>query len=76
MKKNFYPAIWFILAMVTTVSIPSCQKAHLVEEWPDKAENTGGRNSTSEQSDSTKVTPNFEAEDWEGGIDVNFGFGN
>ena len=53
----------------------SCQKARLVEEWTDKSEETSGRNST-EQSDSTSVTPNFETEDWEGVIDVNFGFGN
>lgn len=49
----------------------SCQKARLVEEW---SEEPGGRNST-EQSDSTSVTPTFDAEDWEGVIDINFGFG-
>ena len=54
----------------------SCQKARLVEEWTEEPSEPGGRNSTTEQSDSTKVTPSFDAEDWEGVIDVNFGFGN
>ena len=51
--------------------LTACQKARLVEEWAEP----GGRNSTTEQSDSTTVTPTFDAEDWEGVIDVNFGFG-
>ena len=54
--------------------LQSSQKARLVEEWTDKSEETCGRNCTAEQSDSTKVTPTFNAEDWEGVIDVNFGF--
>ena len=45
----------------------SCQKAELIDE-PE------GR-STEEQTDSAAVTPNFEAEDWDGVIDVGFGFG-
>lgn len=64
MKKLIYISVIALLS--------SCQKARLVEEWPEEP---GGRNSTTEQSDSTKVTPTFEAEDWEGVIDVNFGFG-
>ena len=48
-----------------------CQKAHLVEEQP---ESFGARNDTTSR-DSTTVTPNFDTNDWEGVIDVNFGFG-
>jgi hypothetical protein len=44
-----------------------CQKSPLVED-------DGGRNAQEEPKDSASVTPNFEAEDWEGTIDVNFGF--
>ena len=64
MKKLIY--------IYVIVLLSSCQKARLVEEWPEEP---GGRNSTTEQSDSTSVTPTFDAEDWEGVTDVNFGFG-
>ena len=64
MKKLIY--------IYVIVLLSSCQKARLVEEWPEEP---GGRNSTTEQSDSTSVTPTFDAEDWEGVIDINFGFG-
>ena len=63
----------YILTFVLLSS--SCQKARLVEEWTEEPSEPGGRNSTTEQSDRTKVTPTFDAEDWEGVIDVNFGFG-
>ena len=56
-------------------SLMACQKATLLEEWPGKSEDTGGRNEQTSQNDSTKVIPSFDAEDWEGSIDVNFGFG-
>ena len=59
------------------VLLSGCQKARLVEEWSDRTDqDANGRNSTTEQSDSTTVTPNFDTNDWEGVIDVNFGFGN
>ena len=45
-----------------------CQKVEL-------SESKEGRNAEEEQKDSTSVTPTFEAEDWEGVIDVGFGFG-
>ena len=45
----------------------SCQKVEL--------EDQEGRNAKEEQKDSANVTPTFEAEDWEGVIDVGFGFG-
>lgn len=60
-----------LIYIFVIVLLSSCQKARLVEEL----EEPGGRNSTTEQSDSTTVTPTFDAEDWEGVIDVNFGFG-
>ena len=44
-----------------------CQKVELGEQE--------GRNAKDEQKDSATVTPTFEAEDWEGVIDVGFGFG-
>ena len=43
-----------------------CQKVELGEQE--------GRNAKDEQKDSASVTPTFEAEDWEGVIDVGFGF--
>ena len=61
-----------LIYILPIVLLSACQKARLVEEW---AEEPGGRNSTTEQSDSTSVTPNFDTNDWEGVIDVNFGFG-
>ena len=54
-----------ILAFITLVTI-SCQKAELKE--------CDSRSTQEEQKDSTSVTPTFEAEDWEGVIDVNFRF--
>ena len=50
----------------------SWQKAHLVEEWPD---GKSGRNSQTEKSDSTTVTPEFDIDGWEGAIDASFTFG-
>ena len=50
----------------------SCQKAHLVEEWPD---GKSGRNSQTEKSDSTTVTPEFDIDGWEGAIDASVTFG-
>lgn len=44
-----------------------CQKAEL-------AEKKDGRSTQEESKDSASVKPNFETEDWEGTIDVNFGF--
>lgn len=67
MKKLIY--------IFVIVLLSSCQKARLVEEWTEEPSEPGGRNSTTEQSDSTTVTPNFDTNDWEGVIDVNFGFG-
>lgn len=43
-----------------------CQKVELEQD---------GRNAKEEPKDSANVTPTFEAEDWEGVIDVGFGFG-
>jgi hypothetical protein len=45
----------------------SCQKAELMEK-------EDGRSTHEEPKDSASVTPKLEAEDWEGTIDVNFGF--
>lgn len=67
MKKLIY-----ILPIVLLSA--SCQKANLVEESPDKSEETSGRNST-EQSDSTTVTPDLDIDGWEGAIDASFTFG-
>ena len=57
-------------------SLMACQKAHLVEELPDKSEDTGGRNEQTAQNDSTTtVTPDFDVNGWEGAIDAGFTFG-
>ena len=57
-------------------SLMACQKAHLVEELPDKSEDTGGRNEQTSQNDSTTtVTPDFDVNGWEGAIDASFTFG-
>lgn len=58
--KKLIPLFVLLLAM-------GCQKVELGEQE--------GRNAKDEQKDSASVTPNFEAEDWEGVIDVGFGFG-
>ena len=42
-----------------------CQKVELIEKQE-------GRNAQEEHKDSADVTPVFEAEDWEGIIDVSF----
>ena len=57
--KRLIPLFVLLLAM-------GCQKVELEQE---------GRNAKDEQKDSASVTPTFEAEDWEGVIDVGFGFG-
>ena len=59
--KKLIPLFVLLLAM-------GCQKVEL-------SESKEGRNAEEEQKDSTSVTPTFEAEDWEGVIDVGFGFG-
>ena len=51
--------------------LTGCQKTRLPEEQP---ESFGARNDTTSR-DSTTVTPNFDTNDWEDSIDVNFGFG-
>lgn len=58
--KKLIPLFVLLLAM-------GCQKVELGEQE--------GRNAKDEQKDSASVTPTFEAEDWEGVIDVGFGFG-
>ena len=66
-----------LIYIFVIVLLSGCQKARLVEEWPDGTEqDVNGRNSQAEPGDSTTVKPNFETEDWEGTIDINFGFGN
>ena len=55
----------FVFMILLTIS---CQKVELTKE-------KDGRNAMEEPNDSSSVTPTFEAEDWEGVIDVNFGFG-
>lgn len=57
-------------------SLMACQKAHLVEELPDKSEDTGGRNEQTSQNESTTtVTPDFDVNGCEGAIDAGFTFG-
>ena len=57
-------------------SLMACLKARLVEELPDKSEDTGGRNEQTSQNDSTTtVTPDFDVNGWEGAIDAGFTFG-
>ena len=64
-------AVWFISA-----SLLSCQKSHLVEEWPDRTEqDANGRNGQTEQGDTINVTPEFDINGWEGSIDADFTFG-
>ena len=58
--KKLIPLFVLLLAM-------GCQKVELGEQE--------GRNAKDEQKDSASVSPNFEAEDLEGVIDVGFGFG-
>lgn len=60
-----------LIYILPFVLLSACQKAHLVEEQPESFE---ARNDTTSR-DSTTVTPNFDTNDWEGVIDVNFGFG-
>ena len=57
-----------ITPLIFTCLMLGCQKVEL-------SESKDGRNAEEEQKDSTSVTPTFEAEDWEGTIDVGFGFG-
>lgn len=61
-----------LIYILSIVLLPSCQKAHLVEDWPKEPD---GRNSTTEQSDTTTVTPDFDVNGWEGAIDADFTFG-
>lgn len=76
MKKILLHSIWLMAVCFGSASLLSCQKARLVEEWPDRADlGVNGRNGQAEHSDSTKVTPEFDINGWKGSIDVNFGFG-
>ena len=69
MRKLIYI---FVIVLLSA----GCQKARLVEEWPDDTEqDANGRNGQAEQSDSTKVTPDFDTNGWEGSIDADFTFG-
>lgn len=65
-----------LIYIFVIVLLSGCQKARLVEEWPDNPEqNANGRNGQAEQSDSVTVTPKFDVGDWEGSIDADFTFG-
>ena len=66
-----------LIYIFVIVLLSGCQQARFVDEWPEDSNNTtDGRNSQAGPGDSTTVKPNFETEDWEGTIDINFGFGS
>ena len=66
----------FISIIAIYFALSGCQKARLVEEWPESADQgVNGRNGQTEQGDTINVTPEFDINGWEGVIDVNFGFG-
>ena len=76
MKKILLHSILLMAVWLISASLLSCQKSHLVEKWPDQEkQETNGRNSQTEQTDSTKVTPEFDINGWEGSIDSDFTFG-
>ena len=53
----------------------ACQKAELIPSEVER-DTRGSEATTEELKDSTKVTPNITVDDdWEGVIDVGFGFG-
>jgi hypothetical protein len=53
----------------------ACQKAELIPSDVER-DARGSEATTEEPKDSTKVTPNITVDDdWEGVIDVGFGFG-
>lgn len=59
-----------VLALMLLCLVVGCRQ----EPLADDPENDG-RNAPEEKKDSASVTPSFDATDWEGSIDVNFGFG-
>ena len=66
----------FIAIIVIYFTLSGCQKACLVEEWPDRADQgVNGRNGQTEQGDTINVTPEFDINGWEGNIDADFTFG-
>ena len=76
MKKILLHSIWLMAICFGSASLLSCQKSHLVEEWSERTDqDANGRNGQAEHSDSTKVTPEFDINGWEGSIDADFTFG-
>lgn len=76
MKKILLYSIWLMAVCFGSASLLSCQKARLVEEWPDRADqNANGRNGQTELGDTINVTPEFDINGWEGSIDADFTFG-
>ena len=66
-KVAFVVSILFLLG--------ACQKAELIPSDVER-DTRGSEATTEEPKDSTKVTPNITVDDdWEGVIDVGFGFG-
>ena len=64
-----------LIYIFVIVLLSGCQKARLVEEWPDRTEqDANGRNGTTEKSDTINVTPEFDINGWEGSIDADFTF--
>lgn len=59
-----------LIGIILICMAASCQKADLVEINQGKQ----GRSETEEQTDSVRVTPQFDTESWEGAIDATFTF--
>lgn len=75
MNKRIRHLVILPIALIGICCNYSCQKATLIEEWPENNKESDGRNSTSEQGDSITVTPNFDIDGWDEAIDATFTFG-
>lgn len=76
MRNKLLQSVLLTTVLLSSAILPSCQKEQLVEKWPNQEkQETNGRNSHSELLDSTKVTPEFDINGWEGSIDADFTFG-
>ena len=77
MTNKLLQSILLRTVLLSSAILSSCQKERLVEKWPNQEkQETNGRNSHSEQTDSTKVTSEFDINGWEGSIDADFTFGS
>ena len=63
-----------VFVTLLSTSFLGCQKATLIENEGIES-SKGGRNTNTESTDSTSITPEFDINEWEGAIDADFTFG-